>query len=313
MDNNTRQELDNVTFVASTFAPGPMQFLLVVSRLFAIFLGWLSLSAEIFVRFRLGERYLTILRVLLAWLAFQVFRQLYYLIGAFLVLIDGAMNINIVDIVFGGGGMKPGLGRFIFPEITVAYHVFEYAFWFLSALQMILIWKRNSDEVIWHSQSFGLSWLEFLPWGVWNWLVKKLPSRLAQSALVIDDWKLYCLIEPLVCFVVAMALGTYDEVLGLWLRVASVALLFKNWMTYSDMRSRLLDMTDAEIENRYMTESLNGVDKRDTAGFSVVPARHIAAFRSGKLNIAETVSNVMRKDASPSASVSGVDQSIATD
>ena len=282
MDSSTKNELSKVTFVASAFAPAPMQFLLVVGKLLEILLGWLSLSAEIFVRFAFGERYLTLLRILLAWIAFLVFRSLYLIAGGLATLFAGGFSLTQG---FDFSGFYQGT------TASSIYLKFVYAFWVLSALHILAIWKRNSDGAVWHSHSFGISWLEFLPLSSWNRVIGIIPVLLVRNLLKVDDWKLYCIIEPAICYAAAIALGSIDPFLGAWFTISSITLFIKNWMLYFDMRGRLLDMTDSQIESTHLQAALRGEDKRRTGGFAVVPTPSLAKLMEVEMNANLNIGN----------------------
>lgn len=90
--------------------------------------GWVSVTVEVFLRFKFGERYLGWLRLyfsytLLAWFVF--FNVLANNIGGFV------MNV---------------LGLFVLASIA----------------HRVMIYKMNRDQERWHSYSPGIGWLELL-------------------------------------------------------------------------------------------------------------------------------------------------------
>ena len=71
-------------------------------------------------------------------------------------------------------------------------------------------------------------------------------------------------------------------------------------------------MMDAQIEGQYLQESLAGADKRETAGFSVVPAP--LKFEVKEMNIAATVEETLQQrmggTGSPSTTVQVLEEAI---
>lgn len=287
MDTSTRNEVNKVITVAGAVAPGPIQALIGWIHVLQILLGWLSVTAEVFVRFSFGERYLSPLRLLLAWWAFKTYRTVYFFIGG---LLGFTKNMSLYEWFFNSYDYSN-----LFNNETSSsflYVLFVYGFWGFSIVHWLVIAKRKADGVPWHSNSFGISFLEFLPWEIWHWLVSFIPMSMLRQWLQVNDWKLYCILEPLLCYQAAQWLKTYDAFLGSWLVIASVTLAIKNTMLYLEMRGRQLDMMDAQIESHYLQAASSGADKRKTAGYSVVPMPTIANQQA--MDIAATVEKTMQ-------------------
>jgi hypothetical protein len=292
---STKDELTKVQFGMSLITPkGTMEMVNVLLNLTMFVLGWFSITVEVFLRFAFGERYLSLLRLCLAYMTFQVFQTLYFLLGWLFGFAGNPMNwlFNSPDLstLFAGG------------VHSLLYHLFVYGFFGLSALHLITIAKRENAGQEWHTASFGVSWLTYLPWDAWDalvdtvfllvgrvwnallqrvsvplvrnsleWFTRHVPVTLIKSTLQVDDWKLYRFLEPLLCYLMAKALQPTDGLLGTWLLIASIALFIKNNMMYFDMRGRMLDHMDSHIESVYLQAALKREDKRLTGGFTVVP------------------------------------------
>lgn len=264
-----------------------------VINLTMIVLSWFSITVEVFLRFEFGERYLSLLCLLLAYMTFQTFQMLYFLvIGLF-----GLGN------PMGWFFNTPNWGTLLAGGVhSFLYHLFIYGFFGLSALHLIRIAQRENVGQEYHTASFGVSWLTYLPWDVWEgvldisflavghlWhglmrlipvplgrdllerLASYVPVALIRNTLRADDWKFYRFFEPLLCYLMAQTLKPTDGLLGTWLLIASAALFIKNNMVYFNLRSRALDLMDAQIESVYLQAALQREDKRQTAGFTVVP------------------------------------------
>jgi hypothetical protein len=282
---STQSEMNKVAYVASAIAPGPVQMIMGIVQLAQIILGWFSLTPEIFLRFSFGEKYLSPLRILLAWETLKSFVFGYNLLGALLgftspvALFLSFSNLNFSTL------FADGMHSFYF-------QCFVYGFWIRVALHLLVIYKRNLDGKEWHSGSFGISVLEYLPWGLWTWLISFIPVRSLRKAFEVDDWKLYCVLEPTLCYIAAQSLRPLDGLLGTWLLISSVALAIKNNIHYFEMRGRYLDMMDSQIEGMYMQAAFGGANKRETAGFSVIPVPMRFA-PAGEMNIEATVQQTL--------------------
>lgn len=291
---SSKDEITKMQFVGSLITPrGTMEMLNVVTNLLLVVLSWFSITVEVFLRFSFGERYLSVLRLLLAYLTFQVVEGLYF-------LIVGLFGLgNPMSWFFS----PPSFGALFGGNIhSFLYQCFLYGFFSLSAAHLITIAKRENDGQAWHTASFGISWLSYLPWELWEglldivflvvgrvwheclrlipvplvretlaWLGSQVPTVLIRSTLQADDWKFYRVLEPLLCYMLAQTLKPTDAFLSTWLLIASIALFLKNNLIYFEQRGRMLDLMDSHIESTYLQGALKREDKRKTAGFAVVP------------------------------------------
>jgi len=260
------KDLQEVEYLSSLFMPDTIKALHVIQQVTVIVLGWISVTLEVFTRREFGERYLSWTRVFLAWFAMGFF--------------DFAREIP---------GMVRGLIPFSQPVFTAHLHPwFWQGFIVLYLIHRLHIWRRKQQGIQWHSQSFGISWLEFLPWG----LLANIP--VIGRYIVVNDWTLYRWIEPGLCFLAGLALEPFSWATSEWILLASVALFIKNQMVYFSTLGRFLDVIDARIEAANLTGALSGKSKRDTAGFSVVAVPQGENVFNATPDIAATVKATLR-------------------
>lgn len=278
--DQTKQELERACYVASFLAPqAPFKALSVIANIVVIVLGWWSVPLECFIRREFGERYLSWLRLWLGYMMIKTFTFGYVLIGA--------LSGGISTMAFFGysGGLQ---SIFMNGTHSLLYHLFFYGFIASAILHRYRIWERN-QQGRWHSLSFGVSRLAGLPLQDW---VDRIP-RLSKWVRV-DDWFLYTVLEPGLCFALALFLRQFDGLLGTWLLVASIALGLKNALVYFEQRGKLLDLVDAQIESTHLSIALQGADKAQTEGFSVMPVPATGMFSADTLDIAATVADTLR-------------------
>jgi len=291
---STKDEITKVQLVGSLITPkGTMEMVNMTINLFMIVLGWFSITVEVFLRHSFGSRYLSVLRLVLAYFTFQVVEGLYFLVAGLFGLgnpMSWFLSPPNFSVLFGGN-----LHSFL-------YHGFLYGFFSLSAIHLVMIAIRENAGQEWHSSSFGISWLSHLDWQVWEklldviflavgrlwhealrlipvplvrdslaWLGNQMPVALIRSTLQPNDWQFYRFLEPLLCYVLAQTLKPTDAFLSTWLLIASIALFIKNNMVYFEMRGRIMDLADSRIEAAYLQKALKGENKRFTAGFAVTP------------------------------------------
>lgn len=131
--------LEDIDFLASSLMPKQTEIIKFFAAVVVIFLSWLSITIEVFFRYQFGERYLSFLRLFLA----------YSTMG---------LLVFYFPIFFGFGSLT---GWFIL------------AFLVLSAYHWLTIWVRNRSRIPWYSLSFGISRLEGLPLGIFggDWML----------------------------------------------------------------------------------------------------------------------------------------------
>lgn len=213
-------------------------------NLIIIVLGWFSISVEVFLRHSFGERYLNLLRVFLALTVMSL-----------LTLVSQMVMFTQI----GSGSVSSDAG---FLGIYALYYLPQ-VFFLVSLVHLVHNWRRSSRGERWHSRSFGISHLRFL-----------IGRRLGHGPfrMIVDDWLLYRLVEPLLVMLLALFLGQFAGGLGFYLFLAAGTLFIKNNYLYALERGRVLDMIDSEIEQDFMEAAFSGEDKRQTAGFTLVRA-----------------------------------------
>lgn len=144
------RDSDELLLVPGLLMPEVTAYFRVASALLMAVLGWFSVTLEVFIRHSFGERYLSLIRVFLAWQALGLAGL------AMFMVFQG--NVN--------AGIDPIALAMITPVFLAA-----------AILQLIWIQIRNWRKVPWHSRSFGLSWLHPL---VWRW--DRLFYRLIEPA-----------------------------------------------------------------------------------------------------------------------------------
>lgn len=278
MDNRNLKYLGSVT-MPRTFAA-----MEVLYNVIMILLGWWSLPLEVFIRKEFGERYMSLMRIWIAWAVLGMFTFLYSL---FAVMAGDGMAFLAYS------GMTQTLWNTGMSGL--AYHLFYYAFLLLAIWHRYRIWKRQQEGDVWLSTSFGISHLAAVPW---QRLLERIPyaGPVISRYVTIDDFFLYRFMEPALCLLLGRLIHPMDGLLGTYITIAAVALFIKNNMAYNQMRGRMLDMIDSAIESSYLAESLKGRPKEQTAGFSAVPLP-LAGLFDEELDLAATVRETMGMNA----------------
>lgn len=237
MDRFTQEEWQKFRYTASFFVPAQtLQALDSLISLVSIALGWASITVEVFTRRpgTFGVRYLSWVRGIMAVFIISIFTAIMGLIS-----------------LFTGGPMALMMGRY-FKAGSPLFTIYYWAFIFMLLYHKYTIYQREKSGIDWHSQSFGVSWLNWLPFNI-------------------SDWVLYRFVEPGLFFMVAFVVLKIDTTLGTWLVIGAMALLLRNSLVYLNMRGKVLDLIDARIEAEHFTAAIAGADKRETAGFAVIP------------------------------------------
>lgn len=218
-----------------------------------IVLGWLSSPLETFLRWNLGERYLTITRVVVSLATLSLFYFGYHILRPTSVLAVPMEGYSILCVFIP-----------------------------LAILQLAIIQARNRLGIAWHSMSSGIS-IFYLIWSVRLEHLSWMPKSIGK--VLNNDWLLYCVIEPVFCFLVGRLVmqNMLMESVGAWIQVASICLAIKNLMGYQQLRNRMLDRQDARIEAEYLNKAEKGASKIDTAGFGIVNvSRESPTLNDGK-------------------------------
>lgn len=230
-----QQEFRKAQYIGSLFGIGIAQQLQFLSDLIAILLGWVTVTVEVFTRHRFGERYLTILRIVLGLFAMSII----------------VAPTSLSNIAGGSGVGLLGNGLFSLMQIVVLI---------VGLAHIISTWRRTRSGERWHSMSFGISRLEFLA-----------GRKIGPST--IDTWAIYRLIEPLCVLIVGIVIGFIPplRVFSTWLVLASLAMFVRNNGVYQQMRGRVLDLIDSQIMSEMIVPALQGRPQQQTEGFVAVP------------------------------------------
>lgn len=207
-------------------------------------LGGFSGGLELLVRHEFGERYVSLNRIVFAFLSMHAFRFVF----VFVLMLS---NFSLAPSLFGGGSP-----RISFSATTPLFTLLSILVLVTGVWHMWRVFYRARKDIPWHSMSFGVSRLRFF-------------ARLAG----INDWVLYRFVEPFLF--IALGFGLYqtlDRLTGAWMMVSGLSLFIKNQMVFAEQRNRYLDTIDAKIESKYMGAAQAGASKKETAGYEVVPA-----------------------------------------
>lgn len=150
---------------------------------------------------------------------------------------------------------------------SILYWMIYVGFIGMGLWHRFVIWKRNREgSVMLHSQCPGM------PWGKLNVLLKRNPEAFETF------------IEPLACVLIALCVGGLDKVVGVWMLLASVALLIHRQLDSMARRNRYLDMIDAKIEGHFeglmlkehgdVVDSIDVSDREKTQGY-IAPPKYI--------------------------------------
>lgn len=237
---------NNVEVMAQYAMPaGTFNMLRNLETIIRIVMSWSTITLEVFIRREFGERYLSFGRMVLGWLTIRFFLSLANIRTSF--------------------SWIPGISP-LATEVTVN-RWFVTCYLLLCFIHLLRVWQRNREGAPWHSQSFGVSWLEFL--------TALPPLRLGGLNLRITDFMLYRFIEPGLCLFVALYFVPGPSFTRNWIIWSSLAMLVHNNMVYGMRRSRFLDMLDSQIESGYYNsvreEALDHSSQYQTAGHAVMP------------------------------------------
>lgn len=239
-----RVDRQNVQFLAESFIPDAWRPLRFITEVLTVLLGWLTLSITVWTRVSHGDRYLSLSRVILAWLTMQLFGSLTWMALGFL----SAMGMRQGG--FGGWMLNPYATAFL---VMCAFAA----------------WKNRQRTYYQHSRSFGVSRL--LP--LLRKLAALLPAEMRDAWLEEKlDWWTYRLIEPAMIFLLGWLVGqTLDPTMGLYLQVCSVALLLEAQLAYSDRKNRYFDHLDALLESHALQAMIEGKPAPQHTGVHAVP------------------------------------------
>lgn len=247
------------------------------------FLGWLSFPAEVFLRRHFGMRYMSWWLGIQAYAAFR-FATFLFAIGS--MMMGGLSPAALFGYGFfgGGGALSTALQNGM---SSLLYNAFLYVWVGLFLFHRYEIWQRR--KLPWHSFSYGVSWLSYIPWNRWL----RLPW--IGAYLKVDEYTIFCVMEPMLVLVIALLLKRIDPVVGNYLILSAASLFAKSHLMYYRDQGRILDMMDARIESAFLQKSMMGAPRQQTAGWSVAtppPALDLPA-EPAPMNIAATVNETM--------------------
>ena len=250
---------------AKSLDPGAIAFGFLTGMFMAGSTG-LAITIEVFSRWRFGERYLTIGRIIGGYFALLFVNWIASLAGIASFLTGG-----FVSTLLGNTGYAPKFSFFdLIPPIYLALCIFHYVHLQVRRWRGIVVYSYSTGEVWW------AAWLLKIPGVQHNPITRRL----------LNEWTIYQYVEPLGCIVMGWIMGNVirDQFLGSWLSGAGVGLFFRNGRVISAYRDQLLDEIDAKIMTEELAPARTGRPKRETKGFSVpsLPKRQYAYLHGGE-------------------------------
>ncbi|MBN8633937.1 MAG: hypothetical protein J0M07_01335 [Anaerolineae bacterium] len=273
---STNTEAEALSSFASMITPkgvtnwAPLRFVIF------IFLGWITLPLDLWLRVEHGERALSALRVFNAFFALKAFWLISYFV---LWLFEEEVR---------QGGLIPWLE-------TRPIHVslgplFEAALVVAGLAHLWRINYRRRKKIIWHSQSNGISILEI------TGIADAINARLADArpygrtiAFRLDYWIIYRFVEPVFVLLLSQVVYSVDPVSGVWLTVVCVCIFWRNNYIYTQQWHRLLDFWDTQLESAYIRQAAQGAPAHETAGVMVVPGVSEVLARVESLDVEKRV------------------------
>lgn len=206
-----------------------------------------SLTAEVFVRHRFGERYLDPMAV-----AF----------GYFLLVFAGVF-------LAGASGMAG--------ETSWGLLLYAHAYLIAVIIHKVAIFHRNMKGERWHSQCEGISYrlLTIPAYWIAGLIARLVPTRLLGDGYRqrMHGWALelaHLKLEPVFVFVVGLLISPLDGGLGLYLAWAGMAMALKGELKRMDDRRNILDLIDQSIEAEHQKDVAQGLKEPEQAeGFHV--------------------------------------------
>lgn len=125
--------------------------------------------------------------------------------------------------------------------------LFWLAFIAASLYQRWQIARKNAGGVEWHSMYMGTS---------------LLPLPLSQE-------KIFKFAEPVAVYLAGHLLSPFSSAVGWWLTFAAMGLFVNNHIAFFNERQAILDMRDAAIEAKFLSDALSGKPPAQTAGLVV--------------------------------------------
>lgn len=168
------------------------------------------------------------------------------------------------------------LGSIFFGGPSQLMNLFWLAFVGASLYQRWQIAQKNAAGVQWHSMYMGTS---------------LLPLPLSTE-------KIFKFAEPALVLAAAHFLSPFSSQVGWWLTFAAGGLFVNNHIVYYNERQAILDMRDAQIESRFLSDALSGKPPAQTAGFTVAESSlklmgQDASLRQAFANLSPELKNLL--------------------
>ena len=213
----------------------------------------MSMSVQVFLHYRFGERYL---RLLQATIATCIIMLVGYTIPA-IIIVKEAAPPPAQFTFFDAPQAEPPRG----PDSTFGHAISG----LLSLLHILLMgvaivihqrlaMRRRKQNIRWYSRSSGLFWPI---WGRVRGADK--PGRVES------------VYEPALCAIPGIVLLASGVLYGLVLLMAAVAIIVKGQIEMNVFRERLLDMVDQQIESEHMSKALSGQSSPEETEGLVMP------------------------------------------
>lgn len=160
-------------------------------------------------------------------------------------------------------------------EVSLAGALILLLYTMLALGHALWAYRQERRGVRWHSRSAGI------PWGFWKFLPVGDPGNIVR------------VYEPVLVGLLGLALTASDDRYGIFLIVMAMTVWARRWVESWELRSRVLDQIDEQIEAEMMADLVQ--EKRspwDTHGY-VIPQVAIAAAKSmNSVSVEEAVTNL---------------------
>lgn len=197
----------------------------------------------VILRREFGERYFSVVRVLMA----VVFIQ------AWIFVSRDSLFSSEFGAAYGIGDGKSSASMQMLCVLLVI----------VAGVHLQRIWYRNRKRILWTPDSNGISHLYA---GNGHFYFEKQMGKYVPW----DDWTIY-LAEFIPCLIVAWLCSTFDRELALFLGLGAVGLGLYNAMFYNAEQTEVFDDMAAQIKKKYRYSGQENHDKQSTCGY--VPIR----------------------------------------
>ena len=136
------------------------------------------------------------------------------------------------------------VGRIMMPFQDNRWPVilFGLAFFINGHVQRFIRWRELRHGARWHTRSYGISWLEYIP----------LPPALS---FLYNERRIYRFLDPLACFLVALiVMGLGSTSLCSFIAVSSMSLALHEMAYYEHCLNHVLDIHDELIDAEFQKD-----------------------------------------------------------